>query len=307
MTPTLLSFASVTTMGARPCLESAIHGMLKNSPHLSYYVTRRKKDEFNFGHNEKPDPQIGFDFEKPVTREPAEEPDDQSGRDGANPILPLQPSKLIRAVNACDPEHNEERVPAHEYSSVCVCAACTANRSAAPTQLFDHLPLEEIKYGTYTAKQLRFDRITETEARSFIVPRNYLRRWFVGATLCFGAFSPERYLVAASVLSSPAAHSKRFTSRNSKEIRRFVMLDCCGRNSESRFLSWILREVKKLCPHLRFIFTFGNPKYDKETPYRAAGFRFDGTVDCSAQWISHGTHKAREAKEDKHRYVYTYQ
>lgn len=301
----LLSFVTAQ-MGERPCLELAIHGMLKNSGHLSYNIMRKEKgNDFNFGHNEKPDPQSAFDFEQPCGESIDSDATAPTVEGGATPTSPLQPSKLIRAVNACDPEHNEIRVPAHPYSSVCVCEVCELTRDSVFVELPFGKP-EEVVYGTYNAKQLRFDRITETEARSFIVPRNYLRRWFVGATLCFGAFSPERHLVAACVLSSPAAHSKRFTSRNAKEIRRFVMLDCCGRNSESRFLSWILRETKKLCPHLRFIFTFGNPKYDKETPYRAAGFRFDGTVSCDAQWISHKTHKSREAPEDKHRYVYTY-
>lgn len=263
-----------------------------------------EKNSFPFGHNQLLPEQSTLDFSGDSINGNATE--DHSVEGGSIPTSPLQSYKLIRAVNACDPEHNEIRVPAHPYSSICVCYTCTSQRSKLNYDLFHKTTPEEIVYGNYNAKQLRFDRITETEARSFIVPRNYLRRWFIGATLCFGAFSPERYLVAACVLSSPAAHSKRFTSHNSKEIRRFVMLDCCGRNSESRFISWILKEVKKLCPHLRFIFTFGNPKYDKESPYRAAGFRFDGTVNCNAQWISHKTHKSREAAENKHRYVYTF-
>lgn len=260
-----------------------------------------EKNSFPFGHNESEDHQDSLDF----TREPVEGPEYHSGVDGANPILPLQSSKLVRAVNACDPEHNEIRVPAHSYSRLCKCEVCELTRDSIFVDNLFGEP-EEITYGTYEAKTLRFRRIYEAEARSFIVPRNYLRRWFVGATLCFGAFSPDGHLIGACVLSAPGAHSKRFTARNAKEVRRFVMLDCCGKNSESRFISWILRETQKLCPHLRYVFTFGNPLYDKETPYKAAGFKFDGTVNCDAQWISHKSHRARESSEDKHRYVYTF-
>lgn len=222
--------------------------------------------------------------------------------DGAAPILPLQ-NQLQRAKNACDFEHNDVRVPDHPYSSVCDCDRCLPQHDNHPSFQFS---LSELKYGTYSAKQLRFKLITENEAKNFILPRNYLRRWFVGCTLAYGAFSPDGLLVAACTLSAPAAHSNRFTSKNTKEIRRFVMLDCCGPNSESRFIAWILRETKKLCPHLRYILTFGDPVFDKETPYKAAGFKFDGTSDCSAQWISHKGRRSREAPRPKHRYVYTW-
>lgn len=285
---------------------------LKNLRHLSYNVTQRRKgkqNDFPFGANDVPDPQSAFDFDKPCgDSTEGSAPENPSGEGGSIPTSPLQPfqPKLVRAVNACDVEHNEIRVPLHPYSRLCMCDTCQAlrKRDEFGTLLFGEP--EEIQYGQYEARQLRFDRITEVEARNFIVPRNYLRRWFVGATLCFGAFSPERYLVAASVLSAPAAHSKRFTARNAKEVRRFVMLDCCGRNSESRFISWILKETKRLCPHLKFVFTFGNPLYDKETPYKAAGFKFDGVAKIGSDWSSHKAHRARESTEDKHRYVYTY-
>jgi len=298
--------ATVPEADHRPTRDMGILIMLKNLLYLSYNHMREKRDEFPFGANEKPDSQFGLDFNQLISGDSIEgnAPENPSGEGGSIPTSPLQ--KIVRAVNACDHEHNQLRVPTHLYSRLCSCDKCKETRDSIPALQFGEP--EEISYGTYTARQLRFDRITEAEARNFIVPRNYLRRWFVGATLCFGAFSPEQYLVAASVLSAPAAHSKRFTAGNSKEVRRFVMLDCCGRNSESRFISWILREAKRLCPHLRFIFTFGNPKYDKETPYRAAGFRFDGVakVGSAKNWLSHKAHRAREANEDKHRYVYTF-
>lgn len=308
--PTNFSLVIATMMVETHLLESATRLTLKSSQHSSYNATKRKRkgkqSDFPFGENDKPDPQIGFDFDKPCgdsTEGSATSDHEEEG--GSIPTSPLQPfqPKLVRAVNACDVEHNEVRVPTHPYSRLCSCDQCQAERSLLPQLNFTQ---EEIQYGTYTAKQLRFSRIYEAQARSFIVPRNYLRRWFVGATLCFGAFSPEQYLVAACVLSAPAAHSKRFTARNAKEIRRFVMLDCCGKNSESRFISWILRATKQLCPHLRYVFTFGNPLYDKETPYKAAGFIFDGVAKIGSDWSSHKAHKARESTEDKHRYVYTY-
>lgn len=256
------------------------------------------KDKFDFGCNEQASL---FDMSGGSTSGSA--PEDLSGEGGSIPTPSLQ-SSLVRAVNACDAEHNEVRVPDHPYSSLCNCKTCEAVRGDKHDSLFG--PPEEIQYGIYEAKELRFRKIFEAEARSFIVPRNYLRRWFVGATLCFGAFSPDGHLVGASVLSAPGAHSKRFTAKNSKEVRRFVMLDCCGRNSESKFIAWMMKETKKTCPHLKYVFTFGNPKYDKEAPYKAAGFVFDGTVNCDAQWTSHKSHRAREAAEDKHRYVYTF-
>jgi hypothetical protein len=154
-------------------------------------------------------------------------------------------------------------------------------------------------------KEVFFASISETEARNFIVPRHYLPRWFIGGSLFFGALAPDKTLIGVCALSSPMARSSSFTPKNSLEIRRFFMDDCTTQNAESRMLGWIHRFVERHLPHVRFIITFGDPRYGwQETAFKAAGYAAYN-AKIGADWSSHKSHKSREAISNKVRWVRT--
>lgn len=206
-------------------------------------------------------------------------------------------------------------VPEHPYSELCVCPTCRETRGEHPgdAPLFHSgesgstpTPSLQLYEGRkLNPKEVRFETISENEAKNFIVPRHYLPRWFVGGSLFFGALAPDRRLIGVCALSAPMARSASYTPKNSLEIRRFFMEDVCEKNSESRMLGFIHRWCEKHLPHILYIITFGDPRYGwQETAFKAAGY-VPYRAKIGADWSSHKSHKSREAVSDKVRWVKT--
>jgi len=72
---------------------------------------------------------------------------------------------------------------------------------------------------------------------------------------------------------------KRFADSEEKvmELRRFVLLDEAGRNSESRVVGWCLRWLKKHAPQIEIVVSYADPAHGHSgVIYRAANFQYLG-------------------------------
>ena len=72
---------------------------------------------------------------------------------------------------------------------------------------------------------------------------------------------------------------KRFADSEKKvlELRRFVLLDEAGHNSESRVVGWALRWIRKHVPQIKIIVSYADPAHGHSgTIYRASNFKYCG-------------------------------
>lgn len=72
---------------------------------------------------------------------------------------------------------------------------------------------------------------------------------------------------------------KRFADTEEKvlELRRLVLLDEAGRNSESRVIGWCLRWIKKYAPTIEVVVSYADPVQGHSgIIYRASNFKYLG-------------------------------
>lgn len=72
---------------------------------------------------------------------------------------------------------------------------------------------------------------------------------------------------------------KKFSDSEKKvlELRRLVLLDSAGKNSESRVIGYCLRYIKKTFPEIEVIVSYADPYYHHEgTIYKASNFKYMG-------------------------------
>lgn len=108
---------------------------------------------------------------------------------------------------------------------------------------------EKIGGAIPTSPHLIYRPISYTEAMNLVVEKHYLHRR-APTTWAFGAIWDGR-LLGVCTIGKPASHTllngvagKENASRVF-ELNRLWMHDDCPKNSESRFLGWVLRQVPK--------------------------------------------------------------
>lgn len=72
---------------------------------------------------------------------------------------------------------------------------------------------------------------------------------------------------------------KKFADSEEKvlELRRLVLLDSAGKNSESRVVGWCLRYIKKTSEEVEVVVSYADPFYKHNgTIYRASNFEYIG-------------------------------
>lgn len=129
------------------------------------------------------------------------------------------------------------------------------------------------------ALQLTISPCEFTSIREFVETWHYSKNTNgVKITQCFRVDSES--LVGGVIFGALSTTAwKRFANSESKviELRRFVLLDSAGKNSESRVLGWCLRWIKKHLPIIEVIVSYADPAYGHSgVIYRAANFQYEG-------------------------------
>lgn len=160
--------------------------------------------------------------------------------------------------------------------------------------------------------QLEFKPIKYHTAMNVVVKNHYLHRKSP-ATWCFGAYF-ERELLGVCVIGKPASYTatKGVCGENKKsdvyELNRLWLDDVCPKNSESRFIGWVLRQLPKGTVLISYADTDQN---HIGIIYRATNWVYTGLSDKHTIPVgnTHPRHLATGGKNykersRKHRYVY---
>lgn len=123
-------------------------------------------------------------------------------------------------------------------------------------------------------RELEVQPVAYSIAREFVEQYHYLHSMPLATSLQLGVFHSGE-LVGVMVFSHPCARHE--DQKHTWELRRMVLLDCCGRNSESYVLARAVRYIRLTYPDIRRLIAYADPKQGhKGTIYRAAGWKYVG-------------------------------
>ena len=118
------------------------------------------------------------------------------------------------------------------------------------------------------------------EVRLFIEQYHYSKNINgVKISQCFKATNQEKLYGAMLFGQLSTTAWKKFAEKESEvlELRRLVMLDTCLKYSESRFIGFCLRWIKKEMPWVKVLCSYADPMYGHAgVIYKATNFVFDG-------------------------------
>ena len=133
---------------------------------------------------------------------------------------------------------------------------------------------------SFKARELVISPVSLVIVREFIERHHYSHSVNgVKVTQCF-AVTHNAELVGAVLFGAMSTTAwKKFGSTEMEvlELRRLVLLDEAGRNSESRTIAATLHWIKKNCPQVHVIVSYADPNHGHTgTIYRAANFKYLG-------------------------------
>lgn len=132
--------------------------------------------------------------------------------------------------------------------------------------------------GSIPTYPLLFSRCTTKDIKSFVREYHYSKSCPTGDYV-FKACSNDR-LVGGAVFGymggNPHARYRGFHTVEVRELKRLVLLDEVPKNSESKFIAWCLRWLRKNTK-LKIIVSFADPEYGHVgVVYKASNWIYDG-------------------------------
>jgi hypothetical protein len=131
------------------------------------------------------------------------------------------------------------------------------------------------------ARDLEIFSCSVGEVREFIETHHYSHNINgVKVSCCFKVIYGEELVGAVLFGMMSTTAWKKFSSKESEvlELRRFVLLDECGRNSESRVIGFTLRWICANMEGVKIIVSYADPNYGHSgIIYKASNFRYLGT------------------------------
>lgn len=134
--------------------------------------------------------------------------------------------------------------------------------------------------GTIKARDLIIESASVKEVRVFVEENHYSKSINgVKISQCFKVLYNDT-LVGGVIFGQLSTTAWRRFSDNEGdvlELRRLVLLDAAGRNSESRVIGACLRWIKKNTPDIRTVVSYADPMFGHSgVIYKASNFRHDG-------------------------------
>lgn len=156
------------------------------------------------------------------------------------------------------------------------------------------------------ARQLCISPCTAKDVRLFIETYHYSRSINgVKITQCFSVTYQDQLVGAVLFGQLSTTAWKKFGSseREVLELRRLVLLDDCGRNSESRVVGYCLRWIKKNLPHVNVIVSYADPMYGHTgVIYKASNFSLVGITPDDKGYFDPSTGKTYHSRALRTKY-----
>lgn len=98
---------------------------------------------------------------------------------------------------------------------------------------------------------------------------------------------------------------KKFSDSEKKvlELRRLVLLDCAGKNSESRVIGFCLRYIRKIARHIEIVVSYADPYHNHDgTIYKASNFEYIGLSGKDSGFLDAETGKTYHSRALRTKY-----
>lgn len=140
-------------------------------------------------------------------------------------------------------------------------------------------------------KHFRVRLCTEIEIRDFVEQNHYSKNMNGVMSDCCFSLVYEGAVFGAAVFAGMATDAwKKFSDVGSDvlELRRFCLLDSAPKNSESFFLGYCVRFLKKHS-NAKIIVSYADESQGHVgTIYKAVGFSYEGATKTAGKWCLNG-------------------
>ena len=108
--------------------------------------------------------------------------------------------------------------------------------------------------------------------------------------VCYAAKFEGVYF-AVSIWSSPIA--RKLDADTVLELRRMAISEMCPKNTASRMLSWMRKDISKRFPDIKKLISYQDTGVHLGTIYKASGWRLINTMSKGVDWSSTGRKRNR--------------
>ena len=103
--------------------------------------------------------------------------------------------------------------------------------------------------------------------------------------VCYGAKFEGVYF-AVSIWSSPIA--RKLDANSILELRRMAINKDCPKNTASRMLSWMRKDINKRFPDIKKLISYQDTGVHLGTIYKASGWKLINTMSKEVDWAASG-------------------
>ena len=156
------------------------------------------------------------------------------------------------------------------------------------------------------ARDLQISQCGVSEIRDFVETHHYSKSINgVKISYCFKV-EHQGVLVGGVLFGAMSTTAwKKFSDSEKKvlELRRLVLLDSAGKNSESRVIGYCLRHIRKISPQTKIIVSYADPHYNHVgTIYRASNFEYVGLSGKDKGFLDKETGKTYHSRALRTKY-----
>jgi hypothetical protein len=108
--------------------------------------------------------------------------------------------------------------------------------------------------------------------------------------ICYGAKFEGNYF-AISIWSSPIA--RKLDASSILELRRMAINADCPKNTASRMLSWMRKDIQKRFPEIKKLISYQDTEAHNGTIYKASGWGLINTMTKQVDWSASGRKRSK--------------
>ena len=173
--------------------------------------------------------------------------------------------------------------------------------------LEDHCNNQALVHSNYIkARQLSIDVCSLSEIKDFIETYHYSKNVNGVKVSCCFKVQYNGVLIGGALFGSMSTTAwRKFSNQEKKvlELRRLVLLDFAGKNSESRVIGFCLRYIRKNFKDVEVIVSYADPYYNHNgTIYKASNFKYIGLSGRDKGFLDKETGKTYHSRALRTKY-----
>lgn len=122
--------------------------------------------------------------------------------------------------------------------------------------------------------------------------------------ICYGAEYANKYY-AVAIWSTPVAANRMKDGNKMLELRRMAISGDAPKNTASRMLGWMVRDIRKRFPDIAKLVSYQDTEVHRGTIYKATGWVLDGETKFLDWSTTKRKRQPIQSSANKNRWTYT--